>query len=115
MDSRAQAEQIRSVSVERLGPALGRVPAPLMALVDDALRLHLSSDRLACRQAQLAAKGRASTCDDVDVVGTVLSAPIGHSSSPHAVEAPVARLDRRTAESRSTNKRAEGPERWGTR
>ena len=41
MDSKAQAEQIRSVSVERLGPALGRVPAPRMALVDDALRLHL--------------------------------------------------------------------------
>ena len=41
MDSKAQAEQIRSVSVERLGSALGRVPAPLMALVDDALRLHL--------------------------------------------------------------------------
>ena len=41
MDSKAQAEQIRSVSVERLGPALGRVPAPLMARVDDALRLHL--------------------------------------------------------------------------
>jgi mRNA interferase MazF len=41
VDSKAQAEQIRSVSVERLGPALGRVPAPLMALVDDALRLHL--------------------------------------------------------------------------
>ena len=41
MDSKAQAEQIRSVSVERLGPALGRVPPPLMTLVDDALRLHL--------------------------------------------------------------------------
>ena len=41
VDSKAQAEQIRSVSVERVGPALGRVPAPLMGRVDDALRLHL--------------------------------------------------------------------------
>ncbi|MGB7447893.1 MAG: type II toxin-antitoxin system PemK/MazF family toxin [Ornithinimicrobium sp.] len=41
VDSKAQAEQIRSVSVERIGPALGFVPAHLMALLDDALRLHL--------------------------------------------------------------------------
>lgn len=41
MDSKAQAEQVRSVSVERIGPALGRVPATLMAELDDALRLHL--------------------------------------------------------------------------
>ncbi|WP_375431911.1 type II toxin-antitoxin system PemK/MazF family toxin [uncultured Friedmanniella sp.] len=41
LSSKAQAEQVRSVSVERLGPVLGRVPAPLMAEVDDALRLHL--------------------------------------------------------------------------
>jgi len=27
--------------VERLGPVLGRVPAPVLAAVDDALRLHL--------------------------------------------------------------------------
>jgi mRNA interferase MazF len=40
-DSKAQAEQIRSVSVERVGPALGRVPAAVMAELDDALRLHL--------------------------------------------------------------------------
>lgn len=40
-DSKAQAEQVRSVSIERIGPLLGRVPAPLMAAVDDALRLHL--------------------------------------------------------------------------
>ncbi len=40
-DSKAQAEQIRAVSVERLGTALGRVPRDLMARVDDALRLHL--------------------------------------------------------------------------
>ncbi len=40
-DSKAQAEQIRTVSVERIGPRLGHVPAELMARVDDALRLHL--------------------------------------------------------------------------
>lgn len=40
-DSKAQAEQVRSVSVDRLGPALGRVPAAVMADLDDALRLHL--------------------------------------------------------------------------
>jgi mRNA interferase MazF len=40
-DSKAQAEQVRSVAVERVGPALGHVPAPIMAEVDDALRLHL--------------------------------------------------------------------------
>ncbi|WP_375496776.1 type II toxin-antitoxin system PemK/MazF family toxin [uncultured Jatrophihabitans sp.] len=40
-DSKAQAEQVRSVAVERLGPALGRVPAELMAELDEALRLHL--------------------------------------------------------------------------
>lgn len=40
-DSKAQAEQVRSVSVDRLGPVLGRVPGDLMALVDAALRLHL--------------------------------------------------------------------------
>ena len=41
MDSKAQAEQVRSVSVDRLGPLLARVPAALMAELDDALRLHL--------------------------------------------------------------------------
>ena len=40
-DSKAQAGQIRSVSVERLGPVIGRVPIHLMAALDDALRLHL--------------------------------------------------------------------------
>ncbi len=39
--STAQCEQVRSVAVERLGPALGQLPAPAMAAVDDALRLHL--------------------------------------------------------------------------
>ncbi|MBB2986758.1 type II toxin-antitoxin system PemK/MazF family toxin [Terracoccus luteus] len=41
VESKAQAEQVRSVFVERMGPVVGRVPAHLMALVDDALRLHL--------------------------------------------------------------------------
>jgi len=40
-DSKAQAEQVRSISVERLGAILGRVPADVMAQLDDALRLHL--------------------------------------------------------------------------
>ena len=41
-DSKIQAEQIRSVSVERVRRALGSVPPPLMLRVDEALRLHLS-------------------------------------------------------------------------
>lgn len=41
VDSKAQAEQVRSVSVERIGPLLGRLPAPILDRVDDALRLHL--------------------------------------------------------------------------
>ena len=41
-DSKAQAEQVRSVSVERLTGLVGSVPAPLMRRLDDALRLHLS-------------------------------------------------------------------------
>ncbi len=41
VDSKAQAEQVRSVAVERVGPVLARVPNPIMATVDDALRLHL--------------------------------------------------------------------------
>ena len=40
-DSKAQAEQVRSVSVQRLGPAVGRVPGRLVAALDAALRLHL--------------------------------------------------------------------------
>lgn len=40
-DSKAQAEQVRSVSVGRLGAVLGRVPADVMMQLDDALRLHL--------------------------------------------------------------------------
>ena len=40
-DSKAQAEQVRSIAVERLGAVLGQVPADVMAQLDDALRLHL--------------------------------------------------------------------------
>jgi mRNA interferase MazF len=40
-NSKAQAEQIRTVAVERIGAVLGRVPPSVMAEVDDALRLHL--------------------------------------------------------------------------
>ena len=41
VDSKAQAEQVRSVAVQRVGPVLGRVPGPIMATLDEALRLHL--------------------------------------------------------------------------
>jgi mRNA interferase MazF len=41
VNSKAQAEQIRSVAVERVGPAVGRVPTDLMADLDNALRVHL--------------------------------------------------------------------------
>ena len=40
-DSKAQAEQVRSIAVERVGAVLGQVPAQVMAQLDDALRLHL--------------------------------------------------------------------------
>lgn len=41
-ESKAQAEQIRSVSVERIGEKVGTVPPYLMLALDDALRLHLA-------------------------------------------------------------------------
>jgi mRNA interferase MazF len=41
VDSKAQAEQLRSVSVQRVGSAVGRVPPRLLAAVDEALRIHL--------------------------------------------------------------------------
>jgi mRNA interferase MazF len=40
-DSKGQAEQVRSIAVERLGAVLGQVPSDVMAQLDDALRLHL--------------------------------------------------------------------------
>ena len=41
-DAKVQAEQVRAVSVGRVGAALGRLPAPLLDRVDAALRLHLA-------------------------------------------------------------------------
>jgi len=41
-DSKAQAEQIRSVTMDRIGTRLGSVPADLMLQIDEALRLHLA-------------------------------------------------------------------------
>jgi len=41
LDSKAQAEQVRSVSVERVGPTIGRLPVALVTDLDRALRLHL--------------------------------------------------------------------------
>ncbi|HEY9288232.1 MAG TPA: type II toxin-antitoxin system PemK/MazF family toxin [Candidatus Dormibacteraeota bacterium] len=41
-DSKAQAEQIRSVAVERLGERIGTIPANVMLKIDEALRLHLA-------------------------------------------------------------------------
>ncbi len=41
MDCKAQAEQIRSVATQRLQRRIGRVSHVELALLDDALRLHL--------------------------------------------------------------------------
>jgi mRNA interferase MazF len=41
-DSKAQAEQVRSVDVERVQHQVGAVPSNLMNQLDDALRLHLA-------------------------------------------------------------------------
>jgi len=41
-DSKAQAEQVRSVAVERVGQQIGQVPANIMLDIDEALRLHLA-------------------------------------------------------------------------
>jgi mRNA interferase MazF len=41
-DSKAQAEQIRSVAVERVGTRVGQLPAALVTELDQALRVHLS-------------------------------------------------------------------------
>ena len=41
VDSKAQAEQVRSVAVERIGSLIGGLPFHLMDQLDDALRLHL--------------------------------------------------------------------------
>jgi mRNA interferase MazF len=41
-DSKGQAEQVRSVSVDRVSDRIGRVPVPLMLQLDEALRFHLA-------------------------------------------------------------------------
>lgn len=41
-DSKAQAEQVRSIDAERVEDRLGRLPDRLMSALDAALRLHLS-------------------------------------------------------------------------
>jgi mRNA interferase MazF len=41
-DSKAQAEQVRSVAVERIGARIGVLPGPELAALDGALRLHLA-------------------------------------------------------------------------
>ena len=40
--SKAQAEQVRSIDVSRLVRRVGSLPAPVLAQVDAALRVHLS-------------------------------------------------------------------------
>jgi mRNA interferase MazF len=41
-DSKAQAEQVRSIAVERIGDLVGRLPESLVTSLDEALRLHLA-------------------------------------------------------------------------
>jgi mRNA interferase MazF len=41
-DSKAQAEQVRSIALERIGPQVGTITAELQAALDEALRLHLA-------------------------------------------------------------------------
>jgi len=41
-DSKAQAEQIRSIAIERIGTTLSHLPADLLEQLDNAIRLHLN-------------------------------------------------------------------------
>lgn len=41
-DSKAQAEQVRSVAIQRVGRRVGQLSPELMSGIEDALRLHLS-------------------------------------------------------------------------
>jgi mRNA interferase MazF len=41
-DSKAQAEQVRSIAVERIGQRLGALTSDLSAALDEAMRLHLA-------------------------------------------------------------------------
>jgi mRNA interferase MazF len=40
-DSKAQAEQVRSIAIQRVGRRMGRLPLAVMSELDQALRLHL--------------------------------------------------------------------------
>lgn len=42
VDSKAQAEQVHSVAVERIGARIGLIPRDALLALDDALRLHLA-------------------------------------------------------------------------
>jgi mRNA interferase MazF len=42
VDSKAQAEQVRSIAVQRVGDRIGELPAEVSADLDEALRLHLA-------------------------------------------------------------------------
>lgn len=42
LDSKVQAEQVRSISVDQLGASIGEVPHALMEELDEALCLHLA-------------------------------------------------------------------------
>lgn len=42
VDSKAQAEQVRSIAVERVGGRVGVLTAEVQADLDEALRLHLA-------------------------------------------------------------------------
>jgi mRNA interferase MazF len=42
LDSKAQAEQVRAVAVERIGAQVGLLPPELLSALDEALRLHLA-------------------------------------------------------------------------
>jgi mRNA interferase MazF len=41
-ESKARAEQVRSVAVQRVGRRVGRVPPEILSELDEALRLHLA-------------------------------------------------------------------------
>ena len=40
--SKAQAERVRSIAIERIGARVGQLTAPQVAALDEALRLHLA-------------------------------------------------------------------------
>jgi mRNA interferase MazF len=58
-DSKAQAEQIRSVAIQRIGDQVGRMPPTLMSQLDEALRLHLELLRACHRRYDDMARRRA--------------------------------------------------------